>query len=206
MFYLVKTPRFITNLFKNYTWFKPAGSKTIHLTFDDGPHPVITEFVLKTLNEFNAKATFFCLGKNVIAQPDMYLKIIEQGHAVGNHTFNHVNGWKVKDAVYLDDVQQAAEHIDSKLFRPPYGRITPFQATQLRLRGYEIIMWSVLSGDFDVKLTADKCLENLLLHTNDGDIVVFHDSEKAFEKVKAVLPKFLKHYTDKGFQFKSLHP
>lgn len=205
MFYLVKTPPFITSWLKNYTWKKPAGNKKLYLTFDDGPHPEATPFVLDTLKQFNAKATFFCIGKNVVAHPEIYRRILDEGHAVGNHTYHHKNGWKVKDEEYLEDVQLAAEVIHSKWFRPPYGRITPFQAAQLRRRGFEIVLWTVLSGDFDPKLTAEKCLENVLLNSGDGSVIVFHDSQKSFNHIQTVLPAVLKHFKNDGFNFASLN-
>lgn len=205
MFYLVKTPPFIASWFKNYTWNKPAGEKKLYLTFDDGPHPMATPFVLDTLQQFNARATFFCIGKNVIAYPEIYRRILDEGHAVGNHTQHHKNGWKVKDEEYLADVQVASEVIHSKWFRPPYGRITPFQAAQLRSRGYEIVMWSVLSGDFDMKLPVQKCIENVILNSKDGSIIVFHDSEKSFSKLQEVLPTIMQHFSNAGFTFSSIH-
>jgi peptidoglycan/xylan/chitin deacetylase (PgdA/CDA1 family) len=184
----------------------PPGDKTIYLTFDDGPNSLATPFVLDTLRAFDACATFFCIGKNVREQHEIYKRIIDEGHKVGNHTFNHLNGWKTKDADYLDDIMQAKSYIDSDLFRPPYGKITGFQAKQLSAPafGLKVVMWSVLSGDFDSKISKEKCLENVLLNTTDGNIVVFHDSQKAFEKLQYVLPLTLKHFSEKGFRFKAL--
>lgn len=184
----------------------PDDEKIIYLTFDDGPHPEVTPFVLETLTSFNAYATFFCIGKNVAEHPELYRRIIDIGHAVGNHTHNHLNGWKTDDEVYLQDIRSASEYIHSNLFRPPYGRITPFQAKQLKAPAFNmhLIMWSVLSADFDAKITKEECLQNVLLNTGKGSIVVFHDSAKAYDKLRYVLPKVLEHFTSEGYQFKQI--
>lgn len=197
--------------------------KILYLTFDDGPHPIATHFVLDQLKQYNAKATFFCIGNNVVKHPAIYKRILDEEHAVGNHTYNHLNGWKVKDKEYIDDVLSAAGVIDSKLFRPPYGRITKFQSAVLRKQlavsskqaaieqpstinnqQFSIIMWSVLSGDWDNKIDGKKCYENVVLNAKSGSIVVFHDSAKAFEKLQFVLPKVLEYYTGKNYLLKSL--
>ena len=186
----------------------PEAEKTLYLTFDDGPHPIATPFVLNQLKRYNALATFFCIGKNVVAHQDIYDQIINEGHAVGNHTFNHLNGWKTNNDVYLEDVSQASRNIDSNLFRPPYGRITSFQASNLKpaMKGKEprVIMWDVLSGDFDINCTAEQCLANVVLTAVPGSIIVFHDSEKALTKVKYALPRVLKYFHEKGYQFRSI--
>ena len=156
MFYFVKTPGWLKRLYKQCTWSIPVHEKIIYLSFDDGPHPAITPFVLDELKKYNAKASFFCIGKNVLAYPDVYKRIIDEGHAVGNHSFNHLNGWETNDAAYLDDIAEAKKYIDSYLFRPPYGRIRRFQLSQLSAKRFNLktIMWTVLSGDFDDKITA----------------------------------------------------
>lgn len=206
MWYFVKTPWWLKKLYGNCIWQMPGAEKIIYLSFDDGPHPLVTPFVLDTLAQYDATATFFCIGKNVVEQPSVYKRIIEAGHAVGNHTFNHLNGWHTNDAVYLDNITTAKKYIDAALFRPPYGRITPFQLKMLATDPYKMttIMWTVLSGDFDLKLGKEKCLQNVLTNTGKGSIVVFHDSEKAFEKLKYTLPKVLEHFTRKGYQFKKI--
>jgi peptidoglycan/xylan/chitin deacetylase (PgdA/CDA1 family) len=206
MFYLVKTPSWVKKIYPNYTWEMPKGNKVIYLTFDDGPHPEATTFVLDCLQQFNAKATFFCIGKNVQAHPAIYKRIIDDGHAVGNHTHHHLNGWKTKDADYLKDIEEASGYIHSCLFRPPYGRITRFQAQQLKAARYqfEIIMWTVLSGDFDPRLKKEKCWQQIALNIDDGSIVVFHDSAKAYDKLIYVLPKVLEHFTNQGYRFERL--
>ncbi len=202
MFYLVKTPWWLKKLYPDCTWQLPAGEKKIYLTFDDGPHPTATTFVLDTLRQYNAKATFFCIGKNVVEHPEVYRQVLDQGHAVGNHTFNHLNGWKTDDATYIENVTAAQKHIDSHLFRPPYGRATKFQLKLLAEKyGLNPIMWTVLSGDFDTSLSKENCLKHVLKKTSDGGIVVFHDSEKAFERMQFALPKVLEHFSGKGFIF-----
>jgi peptidoglycan/xylan/chitin deacetylase (PgdA/CDA1 family) len=184
----------------------PSQEKVIYLTFDDGPHPAATPFVLDTLKDYSAKATFFCIGKNVLDQPALYERIITEGHAVGNHTFNHLNGWKTADAVYMEDISKAKKYIDSYLFRPPYGKITPFQLRLLAKDKFKMkpIMWTVLSGDFDVKLSKETCLLNVLTTASNGSIIVFHDSQKAFVNLQFVLPKVLNHFEQKGFRFEKI--
>lgn len=203
--YLVKTPWLIKKWYSNFIWNFNTIEKTIYLTFDDGPHPTITPKVLSILNQFNAKATFFCIGKNVTLYPNVFEQIINAGHTIGNHTEHHLNGWKTADETYIKSIDEAASKIDSKLFRPPYGRITKFQAKLLMAKGYKIVMWDVLSGDFDILLEKEQCAENVLLNATNGSIVVFHDSEKANEKMEFALSKILVHFTSKGYLFKSLN-
>jgi peptidoglycan-N-acetylglucosamine deacetylase len=206
MWYFIKTPWWLKKLYGSCVWQMPDNEKIIYLSFDDGPHPAITPFVLDTLAQYNATATFFCIGKNVVEQPAVYERIVREGHAVGNHTFNHLNGWRTNDAVYLANIAAAKKHIDAPLFRPPYGRITSFQLKMLASAPYKLtaIMWTVLSGDFDKKLSREKCLQNVLTKTGKGSIVVFHDSEKAFEKLEYVLTKVLEYFTRKGYQFRKI--
>jgi peptidoglycan-N-acetylglucosamine deacetylase len=206
MFYLAKTPKWVSKLFGDSIWSMPETEKAIYLTFDDGPHPVITPFVLDELGKFDAKATFFCIGKNVAEHPGIYKRILEQGHAVGNHTHNHLNGWKTPNAKYLQNILEARNFIDSSLFRPPYGRITTQQKKFLQHLNepFKIVMWSVLSGDFDINITPEKCLDNVLKNTKSGSVIVFHDSEKAFERLQYTLPAVLKYFSEKGFCFEKI--
>ena len=208
MKYFVKTPWWLKKIYSSYTWSIPTKEKIIYLTFDDGPHPEITPFVLKELKNYNARATFFCIGKNVLAHPGIYKQILDEGHGVGNHTQNHLNGWKTSNDAYMKDIAEAANYIDSNLFRPPYGRITSFQAKHLgdamRRTKAKVIMWDVLSADFDARITKERSLQFVILRALPGSIVVFHDSEKAFEKLHYVLPKVLHHFSEKGFKFLSL--
>lgn len=180
--------------------------KEIFLTFDDGPHETVTNFVLDELKKYNASATFFCIGDNVVKYPDVYRRILDEGHAVGNHTQNHLNGFNTDSKIYVDNVLEASKFIDSNLFRPPYGRIKSFQAkvlTQLK-KPYKIIMWTILSGDFDFKISPAQCLENVLFKISEGAIVVFHDSEKAAERMMYALPKVLNILSEKGYSFKKI--
>ncbi|MEM7102411.1 MAG: polysaccharide deacetylase family protein [Bacteroidota bacterium] len=201
--YLVKTPRFIQRLFPHFVWKVPTKQRELFLTFDDGPIPEVTPWVLKTLEQFNAKATFFCVGDNVKKHPEVYEQIIKKGHAVGNHTFNHFNGWQSESLPYCQNVQKCSKLVESRLFRPPYGRLKPTQA-QIINRSYDIIMWDVLSGDFDQKLSKEQCLRNVIDYARKGSVVVFHDSIKAKENLMYVLPKVLEHFSKHGFTFRSL--
>ncbi len=208
MKYFVKTPWWIKRIYSFYTWSIPTTEKILYLTFDDGPHPEATPFVLSELKKFDALATFFCIGKNVLAFPDIYKRILDEGHAVGNHTQNHLNGWKTPNDVYMKDIAEAANYIDSNLFRPPYGRITLFQAKNLpaAMKGKKskIIMWDVLSADFDESITNEQSMQIVVFRSSPGSIIVFHDSEKAFQKLNYVLPKILHHFSNQGFKFLSL--
>lgn len=202
--YLVKTPWWLKKIFSSaLTWKISAEKNEIFLTFDDGPHPVITPFVLDCLRQYNAKATFFCLGKNVRQHQQVFRRIIDEGHTVGNHTYNHLNGWKTNDAEYLKNIFVAKKYIDSNLFRPPYGRISRFQIQQVKT-AFKIIMWDVLSGDFDVDLSPQKCLRNVVSNTTAGSIVVFHDSDKAFSRLEYALPKALEFFAEKNFVMKGI--
>ncbi|HEY2721272.1 MAG TPA: polysaccharide deacetylase family protein [Chitinophagaceae bacterium] len=208
MNYFIKTPWLLKKIYSSYIWSIPTKEKILYLTFDDGPHPEITPFVLNELKKHNALATFFCIGKNVLAYPDTYKQLLDEGHSVGNHTQNHLNGWKAPNDIYMKDIAEAANYIDSNLFRPPYGRITLFQARHLRAamkgRKSKIIMWDVLSADFDQNVTEAQSLQFVVLRASPGSIIVFHDSEKAFMKLKYVLPKMLDYFTKSGFRFLSL--
>ncbi|HEX5152005.1 MAG TPA: polysaccharide deacetylase family protein [Parafilimonas sp.] len=205
MFYTPYIPTWFIKLNPLMVWTIPTKEKELYLTFDDGPHETATPFVLDQLKEYNAKATFFCVGKNVRTYPKIYTRILDEGHAPGNHTFNHLNGWKTKNNIYVRDIGEAAKYIDSRLFRPPYGRISPFVSKMLRTQlHYKIIMWHILSGDFDEKLSMHKCAENVLLYAKPGSIIVFHDSAKAWKRMSFALPKILRHYRDKGFSFKAI--
>ncbi len=179
---------------------------SVYLTFDDGPHPSITPFVLDQLKAHNAKATFFCIGKNVSQYTDVYQRTIAEGHTVGNHTHNHLNGWFTKTEAYIDNIEKAAKLINSRLFRPPYGRIKRSQANRLMRKkpSYKIYMWDVLSGDFDIMLEPEKCLANVLENIEPGSIVVFHDSEKAWDRMSYALPHVLEYCTQQGWDVKAL--
>ncbi len=208
MFYLAKTPKWVRKLFGRSVWEVPGTEKNIYLTFDDGPHPSITPFVLEELDKYGARATFFCIGRNVAENPSVYADILARGHAVGNHTHNHLNGWKTGAGDYIADVLQASEYIGSDLFRPPYGRITRKQQQELAQlkQPFRVIMWSVLSGDFDAGLSPQQCCENVISNAHSGSIIVFHDSEKANERMSYCLPKVLKYFSEQGYSFKKIEP
>lgn len=182
----------------------PGIQLSVYLTFDDGPHPEATPFVLDILAKYQAKATFFCVGNNVQKYPMIYQQLIREGHQVGNHTYHHVNGWKVKTKRYLDDIRLARRYIDSDLFRPPYGWIRGKQGRKLISEGMRLVYWSLLSGDFDTELSPQDCLQNVLSRIKPGDVVVFHDSAKALPRLQFVLPKVLELCSQKGWQLKSL--
>ena len=206
MFYIAKTPTWVQKLFTGSIWKMPQAKKTIYLTFDDGPHPVVTPFVLNELEKWNAKATFFCIGKNVVDNPLIFNQIKKAEHAIGNHTYDHLDGWKTENATYLQNIVKAKEHISSVLFRPPYGRITRKQykaLTQLN-DPFKIIMWSVLSGDFDINISPEQCANNVLQNATSGSVVVFHDSEKASERLRYALPAVLKYFSEKGYVFEKI--
>ncbi|MCX6243643.1 MAG: polysaccharide deacetylase family protein [Bacteroidetes bacterium] len=181
----------------------PTQEKVLYLTFDDGPVPGITPEVLRILQERNVMATFFVVGENVKKHPDVFRLIIAAGHAVGNHTFHHLNGWKTPPAMYVEDVMRCNEYLTTKLFRPPYGRFTPSQYYLLR-KQYRFILWSVLSGDYNRKITPEQCLSNVLENSVPGSIIVFHDSLKAKDKLLYALPRFLDHFLGEGYRFERL--
>ena len=198
--YSAKTLQWIQWIFRSITWRIPTDEKVIYLTFDDGPIPEVTPWVLETLAAFDARATFFCIGDNVRKHPKIYEQILAAKHQVGNHTFHHLNGWISWNKTYLKDIKKCAELVDSKLFRPPYGKLKPSQTRQIR-KQYKVVLWDVLSGDFDAEITSEMCLNNVIENTTKGSIVVFHDSLKAEKHLRFVLPKVLEFYTKKGFRF-----
>jgi peptidoglycan/xylan/chitin deacetylase (PgdA/CDA1 family) len=205
--YFIKTPGWVKTIFSKYTWAIKSSAQVLYLTFDDGPHPTITPWVLDELKKWNAKATFFCIGKNVALYPDVYRRIVAEGHTVGNHTYNHLNGWKTDLKEYIDDIQKAAGIIRSSLFRPPYGRIKRKQANLLHVamgRSAEVVMWDVLSGDFDKKITEEQCLKNVINNIQKGSIVVFHDSDKAYKNLQYTLPLVLQQLAERGYTFERL--
>ena len=203
----VKTNTWIKKIFNNLVWDIPNSDKRIYLTFDDGPIPNVTEWVLEILKSEDIKATFFCIGDNIQKHSEVYKRILAEGHQTGNHTFNHLNGWKTETNHYIENLKLCeteylklnTEH--SFLFRPPYGKIKPSQSKAIRNLGYKIIMWDVLSYDFDSTISVEKCLENVISNTEQGSIIVFHDSVKAEKNLKYALPKAIQVLKDKGFVF-----
>jgi peptidoglycan/xylan/chitin deacetylase (PgdA/CDA1 family) len=207
---LFRVPFFLPWLYPQLTWRIKTSEKTLYLTFDDGPVPGPTEFVLQELQKFSAQATFFCIGDNIRKYPELFRKVVEAGHAVGNHTFNHLSGWNTQNELYLQNIQQCDEQINGTgpeshrqhLFRPPYGRITRSQIRQLSNR--KIIMWDVLTHDYARRLPEEKCLKGSLAAVRPGSIIVFHDSLKASRNLMYVLPRMLNHFTELGYSFKPL--
>ena len=196
---LVKAPNIVRSLYPKRIWSIPNTENNVFLTFDDGPIPEVTTWVLDLLKDFHAKATFFCIGENIERHPTIFKRIVDEGHSIGNHTFNHLNGWQTRTNDYIDNCDQIERLLnpvqDVKLFRPPYGRLTLKQSELLQKKGYKIYMWDVLSGDFSKKVSPDKCLQNVKKNVTPGSIVVFHDSLKAEKNLRYVLPKILEYIT-----------
>lgn len=201
--YFIKTPWLLRTIFKQLLWRLPNQGNTIYLTFDDGPIPGVTPWVLDTLAQHQAKATFFCVGENVTKHPHIYKEVLAAGHRVGNHTYNHLNGWKTPTDDYLENVARCAKTLNSKLFRPPYGKLSPAQLAALQ-KNYQIVMWDVLSADFDQSIQPEQCLQNVLTHTQSGSIVVLHDSLKAEINLRYILPRLLEHFSKQGYTFAAL--
>lgn len=198
-----KFPKLIRIFFPQILYSIENDLNEVYLTFDDGPIPEVTPQILDILSYFNAKASFFCLGKNVLNNPDIFRTIIENGHTVGNHSFDHLNGWKTDNFKYFQNIEKAERLIKSDFFRPPYGKISPIQIFKLS-RKYKIVMWDVLSGDFDINISKEKCVEYVLKNVKSGSIIVFHDSLKAKERVLYALPVVLDELQAKGFRFARL--
>lgn len=201
--YPVRTPSLVRRLFPSLSWVGPDSGDTIYLTFDDGPTPRVTEQVLDHLAEYEASATFFCIGKNVEKHPSLFTRILDEGHSVGNHTYGHLSGWRTSTEDYAADISRCAEVFSSRLFRPPYGRIKPRQIKLLQ-NEYQIVMWDVLSGDFDERITAEQCLKHVCDHARPGSIIVMHDSLKAAPRLLPILPRILKRYSERGYRFQAL--
>lgn len=200
---MVSPPFLLRLAYPGVTWNFSRKEKVLYLTFDDGPIPEVTPKVLTLLDQYNAKATFFCIGDNVKKHPDVYASLLDNGHTTGNHTFHHYNSWKVTTKIFLADVDDAKKQINSTLFRPPYGKLTP--QTLFRLRNnYKIIMWDLISCDFDVTVDKEIVYKNVITHAREGSIIVFHDSIKASENMLYALPKVLEYFSKKGFRFEKI--
>jgi peptidoglycan/xylan/chitin deacetylase (PgdA/CDA1 family) len=198
-----RIPHLFPILFPNFLWRSDPHNNAIYLTFDDGPHPRITEDVCDLLKGYNAKATFFCVGDNVQKYPETLKMILELGHSVGNHTYHHLNGWKTHTETYINDIQKCASLLSSTLFRPPYGRITPKQYQLLKLK-YKVVMWDILTRDYDPNLNVKHALKTCTNNMKPGSILVFHDSEKAQKNLLTMLPHILEYGKQNGFTFQSL--
>lgn len=201
-------------IYPDFIWRMSSDEKAIYLTFDDGPIPEITEFVLEELAKYKAKATFFCIGGNIEKHPDIFQQIVNQGHSIGNHTFNHLRGWNTEDEVYIENfwkcekeiyqqIPNLKSEIRNPLFRPPYGRIKRNQYQEI-IKSHEIIMWDVLSGDYDQSISQERVLNKSIQHTESGSIVLFHDSIKASKNMLFALPRYLEYFSEKGYSFKTL--
>ncbi|APS37811.1 polysaccharide deacetylase family protein [Salegentibacter agarivorans] len=234
--FFIKYPSILRKLYPNRIT-QIQDKKSIYLTFDDGPIPEITPWVLEQLKKYKAKATFFCIGDNIRKNPEIFQQLSKENHRIGNHTFNHLNGWKTKTEVYVENVQKTEEILQEKrkkreerrdnrtqnqenakpvtcnsqpetstqkLFRPPYGKINNSQASALVKLNYKIVMWDVLSGDFENRISKEKCFKNVINNASGGSTIVFHDSQKAFKNLKYTLPKVLEYYAEKGISFKAL--
>jgi peptidoglycan/xylan/chitin deacetylase (PgdA/CDA1 family) len=206
--YFIKTPWIVKQIFSSYVWNLSPNEHIVYLTFDDGPDPEVTPWVLDLLKQYNAHATFFCIGSNVEQYPEVYQRILNEDHVVGNHTYDHINGWKTNTDKYIADVDKASAFIKSNLFRPPYGKITTKQARQipsaLQCTDAKIIMWDVLSADFDTNYSPEECLNNVVKNVTDGSIIVFHDSEKAFPNLKYSLLGSLEYLKKEGYKLNKI--
>ncbi|MGV3761638.1 polysaccharide deacetylase family protein [Parapedobacter sp.] len=198
--YTVRPPVFLKWFYPTLTWHRSRAEKCIFLTFDDGPIPDVTPFVINTLKNYDIKATFFCVGENIKKHPELFDRLVENGHRIGNHTYNHLNGWQTPDDIYLQNADRCQQFTHTNLFRPPYGRGRRSQYKRLH-ETYDIIMWDVLSGDFDTSLSPDKCLRNVIKYTRNGSIVVFHDNIKAAPRITYALPRAIEHWLGHGYAF-----
>ena len=203
MIHFVSPPSLLRRYYKELTWNFPTSEKIIYLTFDDGPIPEVTPFALDQLKKYNAKATFFCIGENIEKHPEIFQQVKDNGHTTANHTFHHLNGWDVPDQLYFESVERVRAFVGTKFFRPPYGRIRKSQIAMLQPR-FSIIMWDVLSYDFDKNISPEKCFSNVMRHAKKGSIVLFHDSIKAQKNLMYALPKTLEHFSNAGFEFRAI--
>jgi len=200
---LVRPPMILKALLPQAVWRMPDKQRVLYLTFDDGPEPNVTPWVLEQLAAHDAKATFFLIGRNALNHPALVTAIREQGHSIGNHTWEHLNGWRTPRTAYLESVARAQPLTGTRLFRPPYGRITPAQTKTLSAT-HDIVMWDALSYDFDPALAAEHCARLVIRHARPGSIVVFHDSMKALPRLQVALPVVLDHFRKAGYAFRAL--
>lgn len=200
---LVRPPQLLRSFYKGSYWRMDKIEPIIYLTFDDGPIPELTPWVLDILAKYQVKATFFCVGDNILKNPEIFERIKNEGHQVGNHTFNHVKGWQLKQSVYLDNIEKCQQLTKTNLFRPPYGRIKKSQFKSLS-RDYKVVFWDVLSYDYDKMITPKKCLDNSVKYTRNGSIIVFHDNIKAQINLKFALPHYIEHFLKLNYKFATL--
>lgn len=215
--YFIKTPFLLKKCYPKRIWDIKQHPQTIYLTFDDGPILGVTDWVLDELKKYNAKATFFCIGKNIKKNPKLFQRIVTEGHSIGNHTNNHMNGWETKPEKYLQNIKKAEKqiqehlpegfqekYVSKKSFRPPYGKMTSKQAKKVLEKGYKIVMWDILSADFDQNNSEEKCISNVLDNAKSGSIIIFHDSKKAEKNMKAALSATLEFFKSEKVQFKAI--
>ncbi|MGB0999081.1 MAG: polysaccharide deacetylase family protein [Flavobacteriales bacterium] len=202
--FIAQLPRFLRKIYGSFLWRMEAKSKTLFLTFDDGPHPEITPWVLDVLHKEQIKAGFFLIGDMVRKSPRLLKRLQNEGHQIGNHTYHHLSAWSTRHKTYIENVALCDAEFESEWFRPPYGKLTPKKAKTIQASGKTIVMWDVLSGDFDPKLSGEDCLDLLKKHSRNGSIIVFHDSEKAEKNLRFALPKYITWAKEQGFDFGSL--
>lgn len=195
--------RLLSFFYPSLLWHVPVKDKILYLTFDDGPIPEVTPWVLEELKKRNVKATFFCIGDNVRKYPMIFQSIRENGHTTGNHTYHHLNGWNTADKKYSEDIELANKLISSRLFRPPYGKIRISQISALKKK-YRIVMWDVLSKDYDINLNGEHCYQRVIKSAQPGSVIVFHDSLKAQDRIRFALPKVMDHFIKMGYTFAAL--
>lgn len=200
---LIRPPQILRSFYKESLWRMDKNEPAIYLTFDDGPIPELTTWVLDVLKEYNVKATFFCVGDNILKNPQIFERIKQEGHQVGNHTFNHLKGWKVTQTNYLENIEKCQVLTNTNLFRPPYGRIKKSQYKMLA-KNYKVVFWDVLTYDYDIFMTPEKCLENSIKYTRNGSIIVFHDNIKAQKNLKFALPHYIEHFLKLNYKFVTL--
>jgi peptidoglycan/xylan/chitin deacetylase (PgdA/CDA1 family) len=203
-----KTPKTLQRVFSSILWKKPQKVPTIYLTFDDGPVPELTPRILEVLKEYKAKATFFCVGDNIQKHSSIFKNLLDEEHSIGNHTYRHLNAWKTDRNTYLQDIQDCQNEIKkrngkTKFFRPPYGKLNFYLRTEIQ-KNYQIVLWDVLSYDFDEQVSRETCLKNTLQNCENGSIIVFHDNIKATRNLIYTLPRLLNHFSEKGFVFDKL--
>ncbi len=204
MSWKVQPPGLVRKMFPGTTWRKTKGDKTIYLTFDDGPVEKETSWVMDLLKQYGIQATFFCVGENAHRNQYLVQELLSQGHSVGNHAYNHLPAWKCSRKEYFENLEKAQLYIPGKLFRPPHGQLYPWYISQLKQMFKEVIMWDVLSMDYDKRLTNSEVVNNVLNHTRDGSILVFHDSKKAWDRMNYALPKSLDKLLELGYKFEAI--
>lgn len=199
----VRLPGFITSLFRGATWRFDQTKRTVYLTFDDGPIPEVTPWALELLRKENLKATFFCVGENVVKYPEVYQQILNDGHSVGNHTYNHWQGLKKENQEYFRNIEKAGEYIDSDLFRPPHGWLKLSQYRYLKKR-FRIVMWDLISCDYDSSLSSQAVLDNIKDFVRPGSVITFHDSIKAWKNLERALPESIGWLKEQGYCFETI--